>query len=410
MKGILIAAWLDVQSKPLRTIVATAGMIAAIVAVVVVDAAGVLSTQANSEHLVRTYGRPATMLVGPNVQFEVDPDEMANKMVEFEAFMRNNGVVAISPYVDVGISIVSNGQPNGVRAMWVNSQFDEIGVMSFQAGSFPDTTADSFAIHVIVTSDLVQSIGLTPESAVGQVLQYATPRSGSNAVNDVRVEPLQFLVIDGVVESLGPGLTQINMLAVSDRHPEDFLTSQSLAWIVTVHADDIGYVQHLASMAFPEISESEPALRAVRIDQGENLQPLLDQQGVTATAVQFVALTIGGLGILGVGLAGVRERGQEYGLRRALGSSKVGVFSGVILQTLIETVLAACVAIPTAAILVQMFARKLVLAELPLPSSTMLPIRSAAIGMLAALAVGLISGMIPAIRAARASVVQSLRG
>ena len=31
MKGTVIAAWLDVRSKPLRTIVATAGMIAAII-------------------------------------------------------------------------------------------------------------------------------------------------------------------------------------------------------------------------------------------------------------------------------------------------------------------------------------------------------------------------------------------
>ncbi|MCA9834294.1 MAG: ABC transporter permease [Thermomicrobiales bacterium] len=409
MKGTVIAAWLDVRSKPLRTIVATAGMIAAIIAVVVVDAAGILSAHANAEHLMRTYGRPATFLVGPTGEFTQDADDLAIRMAEFESFMQRNGVSQISPYMEVGIAIVRDGQATAAPTMWVNSSFVDIGVISLRSGTFPDSTADALSVHVVVTTDFAQSLGFTPEAAIGQVLTYATPYSGSNVVNDIRTEPLLSLVIDGVADTLGPGLSSMQMLVVTDKYPAELMNSQSVSWILTVNSSDVEFVQQLVSKAFPELANPEPALRAVHIDQGENLQPLLDQQGVTARAVQAVALSIGGLGILGVGLASVRERGQEYGLRRALGASKVGVFSGVILQTLIETLLAAIVALPAAAILVQMFARKLVLAQLPLPQSTLLPVRSAVIGLVAALVVGLVAGMIPAIRAARASVVQALR-
>lgn len=115
------------------------------------------------------------------------------------------------------------------------------------------------------------------------------------------------------------------------------------------------------------------------------------------------------LGILGVGLASVGERGKDFGLRRALGASKRRIFAGVIVQTLLEVLLAAAIAIPLAAVAVELFARRLVLASMPLPSSTGLPLSSAARGLIAALAVGLLAGLLPAVRAVRVSVVQALR-
>ena len=85
------------------------------------------------------------------------------------------------------------------------------------------------------------------------------------------------------------------------------------------------------------------------------------------------------------------------------------VFGGVLTQTMLETLLAASIAIPVAAIAVQVFARDLVLEELPLPASTSIPVSSAVRGLMAALAVGLVAGLLPAMRAARSSVVQALR-
>lgn len=70
----------------------------------------------------------------------------------------------------------------------------------------------------------------------------------------------------------------------------------------------------------------------------------------------------------------------------------------------------ALVAIPLAAIAVELFARELVLESLPLPDSTALPLSSAVRGITAALVVGLLAALLPAFRAARASVVQALRG
>lgn len=154
----------------------------------------------------------------------------------------------------------------------------------------------------------------------------------------------------------------------------------------------------------------KPAYTVRRVDQSAELTPVLDQQGATGRAVTLVALTVGGLGILGVGLASVRERGRDFGLRRALGAGKARVFAGVTVQTLVGVLLAAAIAIPLAAIALELFARRLVLATLPLPASTALPVGSAVQGLAGALLVGLVAGLIPAVNAARASGVQALRG
>jgi predicted lysophospholipase L1 biosynthesis ABC-type transport system permease subunit len=219
------------------------------------------------------------------------------------------------------------------------------------------------------------------------------------------------MVVDGVVTTdtvaFGSGASQVTI--VSSRTPPDIAgLGFQPSWIARVNPGDFGYIQELVSSVVDD--QRHPVFSVRRADQGSTLAPVLEQQDVTAQAVTIVALAIGGLGIFGVGLAGVRERSKEFGLRRALGASKVRIFSGVIVQTLMEVLLAALIAIPLAALLLEIYARDLVLETLPLPPSTALPLESALLGLAGALVVGLIAGLIPAITAARASGVQALRG
>lgn len=180
-----------------------------------------------------------------------------------------------------------------------------------------------------------------------------------------------------------------------------------MALLARINPGDYGFLQELVASVTDE--QGRPVYTTRRADQEDQLAPVLDQQSVTASIVTVVALTIGGIGILGVGVAIVRERAKDFGLRRALGASKLRIFAGVIVQTVMEVLLAALIAIPLAAILVKVFARDMVLETLPLPPSTSLPL-SSALGLAGALIVGLVAGLIPAINAARTSVVQALRG
>lgn len=406
MIGVLIAAWLDVRSKPLRTFAAIAGMVAATMAVVIIDAAGILSRDANAEYIATTWGRSATLRIGSaDSAFGLNPLEASDAARRLMTTLAEHGITRVSKNNDVGMVLVRAGEATSTRPAWVSSTYPDVNFVQLVAGSFPRDTALGDVLHAVIRLDLAQQLGFSGADAVGATLSYAV---ASGYIPDLRTTILRPLVIDAVASSLGTTMSANNILVVSDRDQPALAVESGRSWLVHVNPVDVGRVIELTGGITDGVSGG-PVFEARRVDQGQELAPVLDQQDVTASAVTVVALVVGGLGILGVGLASVRERSKDFGLRRALGASKNRVFAGVIVQTLLEVLLAAVIAIPLAAVAVGLFARELVLASLPLPSSTGLPLSSAGRGLLAALAVGLLAGLLPALRAARASVVQSLR-
>lgn len=407
MIGVLIAAWLDVRSKPLRTLAAIAGMVAAISAVVMVDAANVLSRRANEEFIAATYGRTATISILASDAADVwrDDPEADTSLVQL---LTSNGVTRVSTDLDIGGVLVRGEQRVPTRARWVSSAYPEVSIFGVDRDAFPAVTARSPALHAVIDYDVARGLGFDGQDAVGQVVLFRAGPESANA--NLKVEELRPVVIDAVTDSLGVGATDTNVLIVSNTYQEDLAAGRAQQWTVHVHPADVGLVLALVQSYDANAGSDGSALNAQRVDRSDELEPLLDQQSVTARVVSVVALLVGGLGVLGVGLASVRERSQDFGLRRALGGNKRMVFLGVILQTMIEVLAAAIVAIPLAAILIRLFARELVLDTLPLPASTLLPLSSALLGLTGALVVGLLAALIPAVRASRTSVVVALHG
>lgn len=403
MIGILIAAWLDVRSKPLRTVAAIAGMVAAIVAVVLVDAAGVLSRDANDEYRARNYGLEMTVAIN-SAGGEITPEDAAR----LHEVLVGNGIAYLSPNVTQGVLLEDGGSLGPATLSWVSSAYPDIRVVDMLYGSWPVDTAQSDVAHVVITEQRARELGFSGPEAVGQVMHY-TLRDSSGS-GDIRTDPLRPMIIDGVAATTTNAFDSTSIMIVSDLPRPELIPEfgGGMSWLARVNPIDQGALQNLVSSVTDE--SGSPLFQSQRIDQSAQLAPVLDQQAVTARVVTLVALTVGGLGILGVGLTSVRERGKDFGLRRALGASKLRIFAGVIVQTLLEVVLAAAIAIFIAAIALELYARDLVLDRLPLPASTALPLSSAALGLAGALLVGLVAGLIPAFSAARASVVQALKG
>ncbi|MGC4192991.1 MAG: ABC transporter permease [Thermomicrobiales bacterium] len=405
--GSLIAAWLDIRSRPLRTLAAIAGMVAAVVAVVLVNAASVLSHDANNTYLARQYGLPITASIS-----SASGAPTVEQALAFEQMMRANGITAFSRDFNLSGQVTYRGQPVFHAFRWVSSAYQDVRIVDLVAGSWPTDTAHSDqALHaVIVEGQAQQLLGISDQAAVGTTLGFA-PMLGGTTAFDGKTTSLRPVIIDGVVKGnssafmaeAGP------LILVSDIDSHDLLLATgSYLWQARINPEDFTRLQQLVA-SFKDANGS-PLLTARRLDSSDTVAPVLNQQDVTARVVSIVALTIGGLGIFGVGLAGVRERSKDFGLRRALGANRLRVFGDVIIQTLLEVLLAALVAIPLAAILLDVFARDLVLSTLPIPPSTTLPMQSALLGLAGALVVGLVAGLLPAIQAARSSVVQALRG
>jgi hypothetical protein len=319
--------------------------------------------------------------------------------------LTDNGVLAFSRYADVNAHVRFGDVVSTQNAVWVSSTYPSVGIVTMVSGAFPADTATSHAVHAVISENLANDLGLTPSTAVGVRLDYVDAQTIGA---DPAIGIYRPLVIDGVASRIGAGQDPIDLLFVSDLERLPGFSELGASWLVGAPPEErVNLEQLVASVRMPD--STGPAFNVQRIDIGESLSPLLDQQRVTARAVAAIALTIGSLGLIGIGLAGTRERAQEYGIRRAIGVSTRKIFAGVVIQTVIEAMLASMLGIALSFIVAQFAVRQLVLSQLPAPSAVDLPSASVARGVGAAILVGVIASLIPAYRAARLSVSQAMR-
>jgi putative ABC transport system permease protein len=406
--GALIAAWLDTRSHPVRTVAALLGMIAAVAAVIVIDSANVLSTQAGQEFLAREYGRPATLELTATQPLSA-PSAANAADGRLESTLRASGFPELSFYSTDRIAVFFGDRTTLTNGALTTPAFAKIHVVTVKSGVLPRSpgSGDSPVLHASIDANTAANLGLTPATAVGEQLRYEVVR-GAGAP-EARYDDIVPFVVDAVTapdpnETFGAGV-----LFFAAHITPEWVGHGNLYWFAHVRPDDVARAQNtVASLTQPGDSTSE-SFSAARIDRDEQLGPILDQQRLTARAVSLVALVVGGLGILAVGMATTRELRRVYALRRALGARRSSIFAGVLTESVLKSAIAALLAVTIAWLIVSTYRRDLVLATLPLPDSSGLPAASATRGILSALAVGLLAGLAPAVSAARGSIVAALR-
>jgi putative ABC transport system permease protein len=127
--------------------------------------------------------------------------------------------------------------------------------------------------------------------------------------------------------------------------------------------------------------------------------------GATAlvlTAVSFVALMIGGIGVMNIMLVSVTERTKEIGIRKAVGATRLNILS----QFLIEAVALTAIG-GLAGLAVGEVASLLMNQYSPLPAYV--PLWAIGVGIGISGAIGLIFGLWPAWKAARLDPIEALR-
>jgi ABC-type lipoprotein release transport system permease subunit len=123
-----------------------------------------------------------------------------------------------------------------------------------------------------------------------------------------------------------------------------------------------------------------------------------------------VVLILGGLGVLNIGLVTVRQRIREIGVRRSFGATSGRIFAAVMLESVCATALAGLIAVGASIVLVRNLPLERLLNNgIPIADLPGFPVAAAVEGMIAATAVGALAGLLPAIIAVRAKVIDAIR-
>jgi putative ABC transport system permease protein len=127
--------------------------------------------------------------------------------------------------------------------------------------------------------------------------------------------------------------------------------------------------------------------------------------GATAlvlTAVSFVALMIGGIGVMNIMLVSVTERTKEIGVRKAVGATRLNILSQFLIEAVVLTAIGGLAGLAVgelASILMNKYS--------PLPAYV--PLWAIGVGVGISAAVGIVVGLWPAWKAARLDPIEALR-
>ncbi len=127
--------------------------------------------------------------------------------------------------------------------------------------------------------------------------------------------------------------------------------------------------------------------------------------GATAlvlTAISFVALMIGGIGVMNIMLVSVTERTKEIGIRKAVGATKLNILSQFLIEAVVLTAIGGL-----AGTIVGEIASLLMNKYSPLPAYV--PLWAIAMGVGISALVGIVFGLWPAWKAARLNPIEALR-
>jgi putative ABC transport system permease protein len=302
------------------------------------------------------------------------------------AFLRVSGVI------QGAATVKFEGRARDVMVFGIEDQY--LAMREFQIDQGRDLTAEDVALHrrAAVIGRTLQKQLFGDENPLGQKLKIAgtefrvvgmtKPRGTTFSIDldDVAFIPvtsaMDLFELDGLLAIIG----QTRNSAVVPLAKEQMRDT-----LMSVHDDQEDFTIFSPDdvlVIFGQISAAMTFLLA---------------------GIASISLVVGGIGIMNIMLVSVIERTREIGVRRALGATKTEILLQFLLESIAVSLLGGTIGLLLGGGVA--FAVRLSVPELPVEISPTLVF--VAVGF--SVAVGVLSGVIPAIRAARLDPVEALR-
>ncbi|NEK87781.1 ABC transporter permease [Blastococcus saxobsidens] len=401
--GALSEAWDEVRVHKSRVVLSLVGVFLAVFAMTTVTALGQLVAQVQQESAERGAGRPATIQVSAfDPMTGMPPDAEQWDAAVAELTERYGITTAADVSYGEGLYRMPGGTQR-VQTMRVSPSYGELHRKEpVQGRWFREGDRTSLSPALVVNETFLEALGVPDLSSRPTVVLGGPTPVRATIVGVVREGYGSDLIAYRVDRSGGPwdDAGTVDPMQAMYGGP-----STLELWVQPDQADQVmETVSHDLGLAL-----GGAQVDAYRQD-ASGMEETLAMLRLAIRGAGIVVLVLGGLGVLNIGLVTVRQRIREIGVRRSFGATSGRIFSAVMLESVCATALAGVAAVGASIVLVRNLPLERLLNDgIPLADTPGFPVAAAVEGLIAATAVGALAGLLPAIIAVRAKVIDAIR-
>ncbi|MBL9044158.1 MAG: ABC transporter permease [Myxococcales bacterium] len=305
---------------------------------------------------------------------------------------RSTATDGVSGVVTGGGTVRYLNRRRDTLVLGVSSRFTEIRQMNVEQGRFLSDEDIESRRRFVVLGRTVLSELFGEENPLGKVIKVAD--------GEFRVIGL----MEHKGQTLGFDLDDIVFIPVTTAM--DLFAMEGLSHILLRARDKVS--------VDPAIEEVTDILRRRHNDQVDftiisqddmlsTVNGIMNTFSLVLIAIASISLVVGGIGIANIMLVSVRERTREIGVRRAVGAKKRHVLLQFLLESIVISLLGGLIGLGLGALIIMV--GRLLLPGLPVRLSFDIVLIAVGFSGL----VGVLSGVVPAQRAASLDPVEALR-
>jgi len=298
----------------------------------------------------------------------------------------------VSAVVQGGGTVKFRGRQRDTMVFGVGASFSELRNMHVDRGTFIRPEDEGSRRRVAVLGRTVVRELFGEENALGQQIRIADGRfrvigvmedKGSSLGMDL--DDLVFIPSTAALDLFS--LDRVTQILTAARNKED-----SAAAIVEI--EDVLARRRSGDRSFTVMSMD---------DLLSTFRTLTSAMTLMLLAIASISLVVGGIGIMNIMLVSVRERTREIGVRRALGATRADILWQFLFESVVLSATGGLVGLLLGVLIVLALQRYA--PSVPVKLSPWI----AAVAFGSSLLVGVVSGVVPARRAARLDPVDALR-
>ena len=394
--GALVEAWDELRIHRLRVLLALIGVAVAVAAITGISAAVQMLAQSYQEQAERDGGRAVTLQVNAYQQSpDAGPVESLDAVFATTLERYDISYASRVLYTEVPLRL-----PAGTRTVQMQAVDPDYGVINrvvpAQGAWFSDHEALALAPQLVVNEALLSELGVGdlrthPTVLLGDATPVRATIIGVTAERWHGEQPSAYVLYDQLLrwwvldERYGPPMPTLAL------------------WVPPEQADALS--QHIRS----DLQAAAPGWQVDIYDNRENGFDSIDGAARwIGIGVGGFALLLGGLGLVNISLVTVRYRIREIGIRRSFGATSARIFFGVLMESVVATVVAGALGVALAVVAIGQIPIDTVFGG-AIQDMPPFPVSAALIGMASAAAVGTLAGVIPATVAVRIKVIDAIR-